>query len=236
MVAKKYENREESEQARRERNRIRKKRLRAERALAEGRVPGRVGAPVVHLKPGRDAENARAKVARYRERNRDELRKKDRESKREIRRLRALVEGRKPGHVGRVRTLSDAERRDRATDVMRRWRERNPERARELSNRQYASNKVRVRKRVRERRLKLKIAGEHTAQDILDLWEAQKRSCVFCLKGLRWGKFEVDHHVPLSRGGSNDRSNLRLLHPHCNRSKGARDPTDHALRNGLLCW
>lgn len=57
-----------------------------------------------------------------------------------------------------------------------------------------------------------------------------------CLKPLIKNKFHVDHHMPLVLGGSNDRSNLRLLHQKCNLSKGARDPAEHALQNGLLCW
>lgn len=236
MAAKKYATVEEAREARKQRERERFKKRRAEEAIAAGRIPGRRGSPITHVKLGDLAAQRRATVARYRERNRERLRAEDAANKREKRRLKAMAEGRPVGFAGRLRILSDAERRDHATENMRRWRERNPERARELSNRQYESNKVRVRHRVRERRLKLKISGDHTAQDILDLWESQKRKCVFCLKGIQWGKFEVDHHVPLSRGGSNDRSNLRLLHPRCNRSKGARDPADHALRNGLLCW
>ncbi|MCK8788014.1 HNH endonuclease, partial [Roseomonas sp. NAR14] len=46
----------------------------------------------------------------------------------------------------------------------------------------------------------------------------------------------VDHYVPLALGGSNDRSNLRLLHAACNLSKGARHPIEHGRSLGLLCW
>jgi 5-methylcytosine-specific restriction enzyme A len=37
------------------------------------------------------------------------------------------------------------------------------------------------------------------------------------------GADSVDHVVPRSRGGSNDDSNLRAAHAHCNASRGARN-------------
>jgi 5-methylcytosine-specific restriction endonuclease McrA len=37
---------------------------------------------------------------------------------------------------------------------------------------------------------------------------------------------ELDHIVPLSIGGSNQRSNLQLVHRQCNRSKGAKSHED----------
>lgn len=234
MVAKKYTTKEEADKARRERDNRRNKKRRAEQAVASGRVSGLRGAPIRYA----DDEHARgrAKVARWKERNREELRRRDRDKKRSDRRAKALAEGREPSRVGRVRELSDAERRNHATENMRRWREANPEKAAALEHKTYLRNKAKVVERSRLRRLAKIATGSHNSQDILDLWEAQKRKCVFCLKGIQWGKFEIDHHVPLSRGGSNGRENLRLLHPRCNRSKGARTPEDHAQRNGLLCW
>lgn len=236
MVAKKYETKEEAEQARRERERIRLKKLRAAQAIAAGREPGRRGKPVRAGEALASDEQRRASWAAYRERHRERRRKEDRDRKRAARAQKAIEQGREVGRVGRVRVLTDAQRRDNATENMRRWREKNPEKAAAIEHAIYLRNKEKVVERSRLRRLAKIASGSYNSADIHDLWEAQKRKCVFCLKGIRWGKFEIDHHVPLSRGGSNDRSNLRLLHPRCNRSKGARDPADHALRNGLLCW
>jgi 5-methylcytosine-specific restriction endonuclease McrA len=42
--------------------------------------------------------------------------------------------------------------------------------------------------------------------------------------------YHVDHRVPLSRGDSNDISNIVLACPHCNLSKGAKLPEDFAGR------
>lgn len=51
----------------------------------------------------------------------------------------------------------------------------------------------------------------------------QKGKCACCRKSLKDG-FEMDHIVPLSKGGRNIDSNIQLLTPTCNRSKGAKDP------------
>lgn len=48
----------------------------------------------------------------------------------------------------------------------------------------------------------------------------QGRVCTYC--GDTEGPFDFDHIFPVSRGGTNDPSNLTLACSSCNRSKGAR--------------
>lgn len=87
---------------------------------------------------------------------------------------------------------------------------------------------------VRNRRARLKgAAGKHSVQDIRELMVLQRCKCANCAKPLRT-KYHVDHRVPLSRGGSNDRLNLELLCPACNESKGAKLPHVFAQENGRL--
>lgn len=43
--------------------------------------------------------------------------------------------------------------------------------------------------------------------------------CAICGKPVKFKKMTVDHIVPLSKGGTNDRSNLQLAHLSCNRAK-----------------
>jgi 5-methylcytosine-specific restriction endonuclease McrA len=102
---------------------------------------------------------------------------------------------------------------------MRAWRKANPE-------------KVQVW--VRNRRAKLKgLSGSHTIEDIRALLESQKGRCVYCRCDIR-KSFQVDHIVPVSAGGSNDRSNLQLVCQPCNLDKRAQDPLEYQRKRGLL--
>jgi len=60
--------------------------------------------------------------------------------------------------------------------------------------------------------------GTYSAKDIVSMMHHQNGECAACGKSLKAG-YEVDHRVPLSRGGSNYVGNLQLLCTHCNRAK-----------------
>lgn len=49
--------------------------------------------------------------------------------------------------------------------------------------------------------------------------DRDKWTCTYC--GQNSGPFELDHVIPVSKGGSNKDENLVLSCQHCNRSKGA---------------
>lgn len=53
-----------------------------------------------------------------------------------------------------------------------------------------------------------------------DVLRRQGQRCTYC--GDLAGPFEFDHIFPVSRGGTNDASNITLACETCNRSKGAR--------------
>lgn len=74
--------------------------------------------------------------------------------------------------------------------------------------------------------------GRHTAQDIQRQLNAQRRKCYWC--GKRLDKYEVDHIVPLSRGGSNEPSNLVIACPPCNNSKHNKLPHEWPQGGRLL--
>ena len=59
-----------------------------------------------------------------------------------------------------------------------------------------------------------------TPADVRAVWEAP--SCVYC----GGDGIGLDHVIPLSRGGANDRSNLVRCCPSCNHRKGARTPEE----------
>lgn len=75
--------------------------------------------------------------------------------------------------------------------------------------------------------------GRHSIADIRRLLEAQRFCCADCGKSIKDG-YHVDHVVPISKGGSNWPTNLQILCPTCNISKGDRDPIEHAQKIGRL--
>jgi 5-methylcytosine-specific restriction protein A len=54
----------------------------------------------------------------------------------------------------------------------------------------------------------------------LRILKRDRRVCYLCR---RHGAAEVDHVIPVSRGGSEDDSNLAAIHARCHRSKTARE-------------
>lgn len=100
------------------------------------------------------------------------------------------------------------------------WVERNPERRRAISK----SYKARRRTVEREG-----ISGP----ELLAWTQAQKKKCYWCGVDCR-AKFEVDHYVPLSRGGKHEASNLVIACKPCNQNKSAKDPLEFALTRGRL--
>lgn len=97
----------------------------------------------------------------------------------------------------------------KAKEYARQWKTKNPERARAITHRRRA-------------RL-LQAEGSHTAADIRAQYKSQKGKCWYCGKKVG-DKYDVDHRVPLSRGGSNAPDNLVIACPTCNRSKHDRLP------------
>lgn len=75
--------------------------------------------------------------------------------------------------------------------------------------------------------------GKNTASDIKQLMTLQKSKCAVCRCSIKNG-YHVDHVIPLSKGGSNDKFNLQLLCQHCNQSKHAKDPVIFMQQRGFL--
>ena len=84
------------------------------------------------------------------------------------------------------------------------------------------------------RRVALKRSGgRFTADDVQNLLSMQRGLCAYCGASLSGG-YHIDHRVPLSKGGENNRHNLDLLCPRCNLSKGSKLPHEFAQQNGRL--
>lgn len=114
---------------------------------------------------------------------------------------------------------AETEEGEKSRARIRDWRKRNPE-------------KVRLQTRKRRARISGN-GGNHTVEDINNLMQSQTGKCAECKRSIR-KKFKVDHIMPLSLGGTDDRANLQLLCPTCNRRKWARDPFEWARLNGRL--
>ena len=113
--------------------------------------------------------------------------------------------------------------RERLSAYIKAWCKANPDRVRELA-----------RASVERRRARKKGAvGSFTADDVQDILKMQRCRCAECRKNVRSG-FHVDHIVPLSKGGSNDRRNLQILCATCNRQKHAKLPHEFAREKGRL--
>lgn len=65
------------------------------------------------------------------------------------------------------------------------------------------------------------------------LMRLQKGKCGCCKVALG-AKYEIDHVIPLAKGGAHADANLQLLCPPCNRSKGAKHPVDFMRERGYL--
>lgn len=89
------------------------------------------------------------------------------------------------------------------------WRKKNPEK-----RNAFASN-YKARKRG--------APGSYTGEEIKQMFIDQLGLCASC--EIQLIKYHVDHVIPLIMGGVNDKSNLQLLCPSCNSSKGGKHPS-----------
>jgi len=115
------------------------------------------------------------------------------------------------------------------------YSETHKEEIKERSKRWYQDGgKETVKANTRNRRARLRQAeGTHTAKDIQAQYQRQKGKCYYCHEHVG-RKYHVDHVIPVSRGGSNDPSNLVIACHSCNESKNDRLPHEWARGGRLL--
>jgi 5-methylcytosine-specific restriction endonuclease McrA len=80
----------------------------------------------------------------------------------------------------------------------------------------------------------LKVGGKFTAEQIDELHAKQRGKCANCRTPIGQKTYHRDHIVALSRGGSNDISNIQLLCIPCNRRKYNKCPIEFAQAHGRL--
>lgn len=80
--------------------------------------------------------------------------------------------------------------------------------------------------------------GSHTVEEIQEIFKSQNKKCAyFWMCGQKFKLFsegEVDHIIPISKGGTDDRRNLQILCYSCNRKKCATDQIDFMRAKGRL--
>ncbi len=80
------------------------------------------------------------------------------------------------------------------------------------------------KKRAYELNRKARLAGakgSHTPDELFQMYEDQQGLCAYCETPM-FGNYSVDHMLPISRGGSNDWSNLAIVCVSCNSRKAAK--------------
>lgn len=138
----------------------------------------------------------------------------------EVERTRARDYARERADEQRVRSIAyRAKNAARLNEAARNWRQANPEKARANNQRRRAQ-------------LLSATIEPFTFQDMLSHWEDYDLfACFYCGDGLSRG-FEIDHFVPISKGGAHSVHNLVPACKPCNGSKSARDPWEF-LRSAL---
>jgi 5-methylcytosine-specific restriction endonuclease McrA len=113
------------------------------------------------------------------------------------------------------------------------YRKQNPEIFRERQRKRYWRDPEKSRIQVRIEQARRRAAGNVSRQDVERLFEKQKGRCACCSKRIV-KSYHVDHVIPISAGGTSDRTNLQLLCPSCNASKSDRDPLEFMQSKGFL--
>lgn len=112
---------------------------------------------------------------------------------------------------------------ERSRAYTKKWREANIAQARAADRAYRAKHPEKVIAHAEKRRARLAGAeGEFSWQDVLDLLHLQRRFCYYCSG--KMVKFQVDHFIPISRGGSNWPDNIVIACRSCNLSKSAKMP------------
>lgn len=118
--------------------------------------------------------------------------------------------------------------KDRLNKKQHEWIKANREHLRKCRQKWYKEN-PNYSKRIsisthKRRALKNGNGGSYTSIDIQAKLQKQKGHCYWCK--IKFGKYTIDHYVPLSRGGSNWPKNIVLACWPCNLSKGNKLPDE----------
>lgn len=126
--------------------------------------------------------------------------------------------------------------RDRVNAQARKDRAANVEKARERDRNWRCTphgRAIKTRIQNKRRARKFGFSEHYTPEDVHQILKAQRHRCAYCRVNVS-DCYEIDHIVPLARGGADDRRNIQIVCAPCNRQKQAKDPIKHARDLGML--
>lgn len=103
----------------------------------------------------------------------------------------------------------------------------------------WKKNPLKLKARSSNRRVLMANAGKLTLQDIQQVYEQNIKkygtlTCYLCSKPIVFGDDQLEHKMPITRGGSNRLDNLDIAHKSCNSSK--KDQTEEEYRAKEETW
>lgn len=140
--------------------------------------------------------------------------------------------------VNRAAVLTKQRHRRAAPSESRReadrlWRLANPDKVKAILVRYRRSERGRIKNRL-QRHLRRAGRGTHfRPEDVVARLRRQRSRCYWCGTSIA-DAYQIDHVVPVSRGGTNEPSNIVLACIHCNSAKRARLPHEWPQGGRLL--
>ena len=137
--------------------------------------------------------------------------KAERESKPGVKALRALKEReRRAKDDGTINAkIREYRRTEHYKNVTKKWAKNNPDKIRNYNRTQRA-----------RRKFALQASESATTQEVKAWIDAQSPVCSYCAIELSSDQIQLDHVIPLSRGGSHTIDNFAISCKSCNCSKG----------------
>ena len=137
--------------------------------------------------------------------------KAERESKPGVKALRALKEReRRAKDDGTINAkIREYRRTEHAKNIAKEWSKNNPDKIRNYNRTQRA-----------RRKFALSYAESATTQEVKAWIDAQSPVCSYCAIELSSDQIQLDHVIPLSKGGSHTIDNFAISCKSCNCSKG----------------
>ncbi len=115
----------------------------------------------------------------------------------------------------------DHENPEKANVWKRRWADKNPEKIKEISRRYHQTHPEVALESKARRRIRQYSNGfvERIYRNVV--WKRDGGICGICKLPVV-GRWELDHRIPIARGGSHTYKNVQVAHPGCNRQKGVK--------------